>query len=174
MNITNQNRLLTKSLQIALGALLLAPIQSHAFLITNETGISRIFTSAAPFQIIGRMHGELAHGDSAGCDPMNTDCHDHGSIVTPTKDAACMAFAKLPPHPNNNTYRVTLHAYTFDFDTTEQFTPEDIAANIHTTHSYDYMYSAPISCATIGFPIPTKPFECIAAAKRCTTGQIAL
>ena len=113
MNITNQNRLLTKSLQIALGALLLAPIQSHAFLITNETGISRIFTSAAPWQIIGRMHGELAHGDSAGCDPMNTDCHDHGAIVTPTKDAACMAFAKLPPHPNNNTYRVNhTHAIT--------------------------------------------------------------
>lgn len=97
MNITNQNRLLTKSLQIALGALLLAPIQSHAFLITNETGISRIFNSAANGQIIGRMHGELANGDSAGCDPMNTDCHNHRSIMTPTSDAACMAFAPMTP-----------------------------------------------------------------------------
>ena len=155
---------------MALGALLLAPIQSHAFLITNETGIPRWFLSTARRQIIGHMRGELLNGESAGNDPKNADCHDHAALMTLTSDAACMAFAKLPPHPNNNTYRVTLHAYTFDFDTTEQFTPEDIAANIHTTHRYDYAYTAPFTCALN----PLAPYDCIAQANKCLTGKIEL
>ena len=171
MNITIQKCLLTKALQIALGALLLAPIQSQAFLITNESGVERWFNSKYNNQIFGVMYGTIGNGQSAACDPALTDCQDHTIVTTTTKDPNCTAWAILPKHTDNASYRVTLKPFNFDFDTTETHNLQDyLFNNVHTSHAYKYFYTAPLYCS-LGGPVA---LACLQPANNCVNGLNSL